>query len=499
MRVPATLPQQALMMLHGSRNDARRLLGVFRFSQARTIAATVVCLALALAAAFLPEYEGLSPAGRRALFVLLFSAGMWITEAIPAFATSLMAIGLLIVTLGRPGDVFANGPKDWEVFIEPWGSPLIWLFFGGFCLAASAEKTGLDRWLAARALGAFAQKPAMLLMGVMLVTAGLSMFISNTATATLVLAMLTPLFASRDADDPLPKALALGVAFAANLGGMGTIIGSPPNAIAAGLLDDVAPVDFAQWMIIAVPPATALMVIAWGYVVTVYLGLGESAFVESDEVLFQAERAANPIPRWRQMAVVGTFTVTVGLWITSPWHGLPTTLVSFVPITVLTATGTLTGEDIRRLPWDILLLITGGLSLGVAMEETGLAAWAVDQLPIYGWAPVLMALAFAYATVVMSNLMSNTATANLVLPIAIAVLESTAGADVRLAVPVALAASAAMCLPISTPPNAIVYGSGHVKAKDLIGGGVLVGLLAVPLVLLWARLVLPMIEASPID
>ena len=168
-------------MFNSSRAQAKRFLGQFEFSQVYTLVATAVCLTIASCVAFLPQYEGLSEAGHRALFVLLFSAGMWVSEAIPAFATSLLAIGLMIALLGKPDGVFAHDAKDWEMFIRPWGSPLIWLFFGGFCLAEAAEKTGLDRWLAARTLGLFGQRPAMVLMGVMLVTAVLSMFMSNTA------------------------------------------------------------------------------------------------------------------------------------------------------------------------------------------------------------------------------------------------------------------------------------------------------------------------------
>lgn len=462
------------------------MLGLFEFSHLKAITTTALCMALAAAVAFVPEYTGLSEAGHRAMFVLVFCAGLWVTEAIPAFATSLLAIGCLIALLGRPDGVYATSPKDWEQFIRPWGSPLIWLFFGGFCLATSAEKTGLDRWLAARALGLFGQRPGMLLMGVMLVTAVLSMFVSNTATATLVLAMMTPLFAARPKGDGMTKALALGIAFAANIGGMGTVIGTPPNAIAAGLLVGSSAVNFAEWMLIAVPPALVLLSVAWIYLVLSQLG--RTAFIKSDDLLFHAGSAADAAPKLKQIVVVGTFVVTVGLWMTSPLHGLPTTLVALVPITALTTAGILTNEDIRSLPWDILLLIAGGLSLGVAMDKTGLAAWAVGQLPIDGLSPLALAIGFGYATIVMSNLMSNTATANLVLPIAIAVLGAmkATGGDARLAVPVALAASAAMCLPISTPPNAIVYGGGHLKVTDLLSGGVVVGLIAPPLVAVWA-------------
>ncbi|TWT95198.1 Sodium-dependent dicarboxylate transporter SdcS [Botrimarina colliarenosi] len=473
-------------MLPSGRNDARSLLGLFKFSQVRSLVTTAACLSVATLVAFGPQYPGLSEAGHRALFVLLFAAGMWITEAIPAFATSLLTIGCLIALLGKPDGVYATDAHDWEQFVTPWGSPLIWLFFGGFCLATSAEKTGLDRWLAARALGLFGQRPAMLLLGLMLVTAVLSMFMSNTATATLVLAMMTPIFAARAAGDPVSKAIALGVAFAANIGGMGTIIGTPPNAIAAGLLQGESAVNFAEWMILGVPPSLVLLAISWIFLVVVHLR--GAAFSSEQGILFHAGVASDPTPLYKQQVVVATFCVTVGLWMTSPLHGLPTTLVSFVPTVVLTSTGILTAADIRQLPWDILLLITGGLSLGVAIDNTGLAEWAVGLLPIDGLSPVALAIGFSYITLVMSNLMSNTAAANIVLPIAIAVLGAAqaAGGDARMAAPIALSASAAMCLPISTPPNAIVYGAGHLRVKEMVIGGVVIGLIAPPILVFWS-------------
>ncbi len=463
-------------MSNDTRRESLRLLGLFEFSQLRTLLATLACAAVAWLVSQTPAYEGLDPAGRRALGILVFCALMWVTEAIPAFATSLCAIGLLIAFLGKPGGVFAEGPKDWEMFIQPWGSPLIWLFFGGFCLAAGAGRTGLDRWLALRTLGLFGSAPAMILLGVMLITAVLSMFVSNTATATLMLAVLSPLLAGRQDDDGLPKGLLLGIAFAANIGGMGTIIGTPPNAIAAGVLENAdAPIDFARWMFVAVPPAATLLALAWGFLIVCYVRRG--AFVPLEDFSLGDDKPT-AIPPLRQAIVVGTFVSTVLLWMTSPLTGLPTTVISFVPICMLTATGILSADDMRRLPWDILLLIAGGLSLGVAVDKTGLADWVVAQLPTDGVAIWLVVLGFGYLTMVLSNLMSNTATANIVLPLATATLAAT---DPRLAVPIALCASLAMCLPISTPPNAIVYGSRQLSSTDLLVGGLLIGLVG-PLV-----------------
>jgi len=415
---------------------------------------------------------------------------MWVSEAIPAFATSLLAIGLLIVLLGKPGGGFASDPHDWEMFIQPWGSPLIWLFFGGFCLAAGAERTGLDRWLALRAMGLFGASPAMVLLGVMLTTAVLSMFISNTATATLMLAVLGPLLASRPPADPFPKSLLLGVAFAANLGGMGTIIGSPPNAIAAGLLTAAAaPVDFARWMVLGAPPALALLAISWAFLIVRYQGRGAFEPLQNLVLGEEAQAAVPPLRRW---IVVLTFSATVLLWITSPMTGLPTTVVSLLPICMFTGTAILSSDDIRQLPWDILLLITGGLSLGVAVQATGLANWMVGKIPTEDLPVLLLVAGFGGLTVLLSNLMSNTATAGIVLPLAVATI-ATQGeppGDPRLLVPIALCASLAMGLPISTPPNAIVYSTRRLGSFDLLAGGLLVGVVGPVVVTAWCLLAL---------
>jgi sodium-dependent dicarboxylate transporter 2/3/5 len=189
------------------------------------------------------------------------------------------------------------------------------------------------------------------------------------------------------------------------------------------------------------------------------------------------------VPLKRQLLVMVTFVATVILWVSSPWHGIPTTVVSFLPICVLTATGILGPDDIRKLPWEVLLLIAGGLSLGVAIADTGLAAWMVDQLPLEQFSPLAVAFAFCYLMIVLSNLMSNTAAANMVLPL---VLAASANANPRMIVPIALCASAAMCLPISTPPNALVFGTRRLKTVDMLAGGLLIGLVSPPVLVGWA-------------
>ncbi len=463
-----------------TRYTAQQILGQLTPSARRSLFFVAVCFGIALAGAFLPVHAGLLQEGRLALFILIFCAGLWVTEAMPAFAVSLLAIGLEIALLGKT----ASDEPDWEKYIATWGSPLIWLFFGGFILAAAAKKTGLDLWMASCVLGKLGNRPAIVLLGVMGATAILSMFLSNTATATMMVAMLAPLLTGAADKSNYPRALLLGIAMAANIGGMGTVIGTPPNAIAAGVLGSVGGVNFAEWMIFGIPPAIFLLAIAWGYLLLAYLGRG--AFSSANNLEISFSEPPNTVPKVQQWLVILTFAGTILMWMTSPLHGIPTTVVSFLPICILTATRTLDAEDVKSISWDVLLLIAGGLSLGVAISDTGLAEWIVAQLPTEGLGPIAIAMGMAYLATALSNLMSNTAAANVILPLALALLGASQS---HFIIPIALAASAAMCLPISTPPNAIVYGTGQLKTADLFGAGLVLGLIAPLVVIGWTMLV----------
>ena len=466
-----------------SRLNAKRILGRLTPTAQKSLALVTLCLLVALAAAFLPTHEGLSPHGVLALFILLFCAGLWVTEAMPAFAVSLLAMGLEIALLGN---VATEGPEkhDWEKYIATWGSPLIWLFFGGFILAAAAKKTGLDQWMASQVLSRLGSRPAVVLCGVMGSTAILSMFLSNTATATMMVAMLGPLVANSKDQPKLATSLLLGIAMAANIGGMGTIIGTPPNAIAAGVLEQGGGVNFVEWMIYGVPPSVALLAIAWGYLALVYLG--KNGFLPQESLSIPSGKATAPATPIQQALVIFTFCTTILMWVTSPLHGIPTTAVSFIPICVLTTTRILDADDVKNIAWDVLLLIAGGLSLGIAVNDTGLADWIVAQLPIGGLSPIAIAVCLAFVATMLSNLISNTAAANVILPIALVMLGTS---HAELIIPIALAASAAMCLPISTPPNAIVYGTGKIRSRDLLGAGLLLGLIAPLVVVAWTVVV----------
>ncbi len=469
--------------MEDTRFEARGLIERLEFSSTAAVVKIAVCLVVATMIFWLPQDPGLSDAARWTLFILSLAAGLWATEAVPAFAVALLVIGLQIAILGRPGGVFSEQPGDWERFAATLGNPLIWLFFGGFVLAAAADKTGLNRAMACEVLRRLGGRPGAILAGSMAITFVFSMFISNTAAATMMIAVMLPLTRTLAPQDRFRKAMLLGIAFAANLGGMGTVIGSPPNAIAAGALRDVQNIDFFGWMLAAVPPAVILVALTWSYLMLRY----RSTASRLDFSGFVAESVPGDLPLWRRLLVVAVFIVTVLLWLSQSLHGIPATVVSFIPICVFCVAGVLDGDDICTIRWDVLLLIAGGLSLGLAVTQTGLANWLVGLLPLDRVASLLVVLLLAYVTTALSNVMSNTAAANILVPIGIVV---GAGAEAATVVPLALGASAAMCLPISTPPNAIAYGTGQISSADLIQGGLWIGILAPLLATLWCALVL---------
>lgn len=478
--------RQSVGIVIASRREIRRVVGhlggTLEVRTWKPLLGGLGSVAAAAALAFLPSYVGLSDAGRWAMFIAVLAAFLWVTEAIPTFAVALLVIGLEIAILGRPGGPFAKDPDDWKVFIEPWGSPLIWLFFGGFVLARGIRNSHLDRWLALRVLQRFGSAPRQALMGTMLVTFLFSMFASNTATAAMMCAVLAPLIATRKGD-PFAKALLLGVAFSANIGGMATMIGTPPNAIAAGLLAEVDPIGFARWLLLGLPPAILLLCVAGALLLRKY----PSTMGPMDYGALSGTIEEEELPMWRRLVVILAGSLTVGLWLTEPLHGISPPVVAFIPVTVFSVSGVINSEDIRSLEWDVLLLLAGGLSLGVAVSSTGLASYIVDALSMQGTSPLVIALMLATVTAALSNFMSNTAAANITVPIGLAL---AVGAEAQVVVPIALAASAAMCLPISTPPNAIASSSGELVSKDFVGIGLMLGVLAIALSVSWSWLIL---------
>lgn len=346
-------------------------------------------------------------------------------------------------------------------------------------MARACSKTGLDRWLAGLFLGRLTKHPARLLAGVMAVTFCFGMFISNTATAAMVVAVISPLLAALPKEGRLAPVLLLSVALTANLGGIGTIIGTPPNAIAVEQIPEALRPDFFDWMLIAMPPALVLVGL-------MYLWLWWMIRKEKGLEIDLAEPPPGQELLVKRLLVMGIFAVTVALWMSESLLGIPPAVVSFLPIVTLSVFGVISSEDIRKLPWDVLLLLAGGLSLGTGVQATGLAEWLARGVPAT-FHPLATAMIFCMAGVVLSNLMSsNTATAAMLIPIGTGMVGE---ADVPLvAIGIALGCSAAMILPVSTPPNAIAYATGRLKARDFLIPG-LISAVGILLVFPWLKLI----------
>lgn len=411
--------------------------------------------------------------------IFVFAALLWVTEALPLFATALVVIGLEIILLANPGEwsgfgFSSGGSPDYRQILSPFADPILILFLGGFILARAAVKEGVDRALAASVLSVFGSKPAMVTLGLMLITATFSMFMSNTATTAMMITLVSPLLINIESDDPFRKGLILCIPFAANIGGMGTPIGSPPNAVAIGFLRNAGQtVGFLDWMLIAVPLAMFLLLVAWLVINRVYRSPAENLKLKAEA------RKIKP----RGWFVIMVFILTISLWLTDQWHGLPTAVTAMLPVILFTATNIIDRKDYNNLEWHILALIAGGIALGLGMKLSGLDEAVVALIP---GSSAFVFILLVVATVLLSIFMSNTAAANLLIPLGISLASAAPeGSSMQMIIyglSIALASSVAMALPISTPPNAIAYARGIIETRDFVKVGGFLSLMAIVLI-----------------
>jgi solute carrier family 13 (sodium-dependent dicarboxylate transporter), member 2/3/5 len=441
--------------------------------------------ALAFVLPLLLDVPGLDPAGERMLAIFLLAIVLWVTEAVPLVATAVGVILLEVLLLSDQALVPLDGsPLPAASYFAALADPVIVLFLGGFLIADGAAKFGLDRTLAAFLLRPFVGTARRTVLGLMLITALLSMFVSNTATTATMFAVVIPVLAA------LPPGrtrtgLALSIPIAANVGGIGTPVGSPPNAIALGALTAQGEgVSFIGWMLLAVPLMLVVLAFSWWLVTRRYIPA---------DLTFQLDLATR-VDRSRPARL---FTIvaagTILLWLTEPLHGIASSTVGFIPVVLLLATRVVDGDDIRALQWPVLWLVGGGIALGVGIGASGLDAWLVglvawEALPLTALLLLLVALGLGLSTVI-----SNSATANLLIPLALSLATGLPIDPTAIGVLIALACSLAMALPISTPPNAIAYATGEVPQSDMATTGLAIGgvgvlLLAFVLPRLWAAL-----------
>ncbi len=424
------------------------------------------------------------------LFLLFFAISLWVTEAIPPFSVSILIVGFLVFVMGK------SEAYDAIQYLQTWSDSVIWLFLGGFFLAEAMKKTKLDLLLLKAVLPKFGNNPVYVLWGLMLVTAIMSMLMSNTATTAMMIATISPLFTRLNESSNLSKALLLGIPAAASVGGMGTIIGSAPNAIAVGALEKLGhPISFLEWMMVGTPLALILLFIFWRVLVKKY----EINKTESLDFSFLQETPAihsNRVEFLHKIIVLVILAVTLFCWLMSKWIGIPVAAPSGIPIVGLTITGVLSEKDIRQLPWDTLMLVAGGLALGLAIEEQRIAAHFVEQISHIQVSFIMLLSLFGFITVILSNFMSNTAATTILIPMGVSLLAMVGGNDIHpmiLPLVIGLSASCALFLPVSTPPNAIAFSTGLIKQSEFRLGGVIIGFLGPILSMLWILAISPLL------
>ena len=458
----------------------------------------LIALAIAAGCLFLP-YESfgvaLSAVEIRVIAIFVLAALFWILEPFPIWTTSMLVIVTMLLTvsdlaleLTPPGSdvpVFSlqADPATGEKFgnlvsakgiMATFADPIIMLFLGGFFLAAAATKYKLDMNLARFLLKPFGTNPKFVLLGLMSITALFSMFMSNTATAAMMLAILAPVLSLFDESDKGRAAFALAIPIAANIGGMGTPIGTPPNAIALKALEDInAGVTFGTWMAFGIPYVIILIVASWALLLWLF-----PISKKSMELQVGGEFLKTP----KAIIVYVTFGVTVLLWVLGKdVVGIDSNVVAMIPMAVFALTQVITKKDLNGMSWDVLWLVAGGFALGLGLQRTGLAEHLIGAIPFASWPAMVLMVGVGVICLFMANFMSHTATASLLVPI-IAVIGVNVGASldalggvVALLVSVAFASSLGMSLPISTPPNALAHATGLVDTKGMAKTGVAIG------------------------
>ncbi|MBZ5859369.1 SLC13 family permease [Flavihumibacter profundi] len=415
------------------------------------------------------------------LFLLFFAMGLWFTEAVPPFAVSIFIIAYLVFMLGNKN--LNASPENIEKYVTTFSSSVIWLMLGGFFLASAMTKTKLDEALFKFTLKISGTNPRNLLIGLMSTTMIASMLMSNTASTAMVITSIMPLLNSLGNKSGLAKALLLGVPVAATTGGMGTIIGSPPNLIATGALENIGiNVSFLDWMIYGLPVSLVLTAISCFVLIRIFI---KDKKPISLDFLQNRQTERSKEENKQRLIVLIILSVTILLWLTTSLHGIKVGAVSAVPLVFLTLTGVLKSKDVQGLPWDTLLLVAGGLSLGMALQSSGLLEHYAQKMRNLEVHYIILFFILAYMTMVFSNVMSHTATSTVLIPLGIAILT---GFETQIAIIIGLAASSALFLPVSSPPNAIAYSTGFLKISDFRIGGIVVGLLGPLLAVLWMLL-----------
>ncbi len=422
-------------------------------------------------AIYLIPISNISEPAKRTLSILTIAALLWITEIIPLYITSFVILFLEAIFLTNQ----LGG--NFKIFLVPFFDSVIVLFLGGLVLAQALKKYDLDEWFTFIILKRIGNKPSQVLIGFMAVTAFLSMWMSNTATTALMIGLVIVLTQNIPQNDPLITALALGIPFSANIGGIATPIGTPPNALTISILHSKnITITFLGWMLLGLPITIILFFI-------IYLILKKYFKSNLKEINLSQEKSNGFSPEQKLIIIV--FLGTLLLWLTYELHKIPTSIVALLPVIIFSGSGLLKEEDFGRIGWDTLILMGGGLSLGMTIEKSGLSSWFVSQINFATFPNIVLLISITLITIFLTSFISNTSAAAILLPIAISLSAKPIGP----ALSVGLSASIAMVLPVSTPPNAIAYGSGLIKTKDMVKYGGIIAIFSAIIIVLFVLLI----------
>ena len=449
----------------------------------------------------------LSTQGDAVIAVALWMVTWWLTEAVSISVTALLPLLLFPLLDIMPIAEVGNN----------YGSPIIFLFFGGFVMALALEKVNLHRRIALNSIRITGTTPNKVVLGFMIATASLSMWISNTATAVVMLpiAMSVIKLLIDDVDGFTKKdrnfavSVLLGIAFSANAGGIATVIGTPPNSILIGLLENEYQIEisFLKWMVFALP--FSIIMIGLSYITLVHLifpskGLNFSA---SNEVIQEELRKLGPT-RSKEKMVLGIFAVTVSLWIfrtlinsVFPSLGLSDTMISMfaaislfaVPFNLKKGDFILDWKDTEKLAWGILILFGGGLALAKGMSVSGIVDQVSQSIAAGNFSITATASLLILLMLFMTELMSNVALVAVLAPVVAGIAIGLGIPMVYLLIPVTMASSCAFMLPMATPPNAIVFASGFIEVKDMVKAGILLNLVAVLILIGLFEYIIPLL------
>ena len=467
----------------------------------------VLGLAAFFAALFTTPPEGVSQAAWQVAGTMALMATWWATGALPFAATALVPLAIL-PPLG------ATSATD---LAEGYGNTTLFLILGGFLLGLSMERCNLHRRIAYAIVTRAGGNPQGLVLGMMCATAFVSMWVQNTSTTLMMLPVALSVASIVSPDDSsdihasnFAKSIVLCVAYAATIGGLGTIVGTATNALVVGFMQQNygETISFAQWLAFGIPTVVLLLPLAWFVLVKFTFPFRLASQATARDALDEARAALGPMSV-AEKRVTAVFVLTAAAWITSPLlqklpglEGLNDTTIGLMAgfVLFLTPSGgagggsLLTGADLKRVPWDVLLLFGGGLALAEAVQGSGLSAFIGDVLAGIGAWPLLLLIATMVSLLVFwTELNSNVATAATFMPILAAIAATADYPVLQLVAPVALAASCGFMLPVGTPPNAIVFGTGRLSMHDMLRAGWRVNIASIIIVTTVTMLVIPLI------